>query len=496
MHRNLFTIILSLSFIATSESALAAYIVIDDDLMPTNTVAPQTQTFPPAHYVIPFNKGQSTLSISAKRILNGLTYQMRGATIRIVGRPDAYSKSQDTTTLSAVDRATNIRSHLTSQGIPTNNINIDIENTPANSHANSRFTNVDLYIARPAKRTPAQAVTQPTQNAQPAHPKKNWVYETLNIPFCATKSEPGPVAQSILNEATRKLSRAREIIVQGRVDKDSADTTIAYSRTDFLRKWLLRIGVPENQIKTEFQTAYRQSGYTNCGYSNISYKALQTTEETQYAQQEQQDEDEQTVKASVPANVATIQPVQVQPQTDPDMIPMSVIRRAFTMSDIARFDKINTLKLIENIHLVRQTNPNQTDEQIIIDLIIRQATPLPTETAKPAIAMPAPTATPPIVTAPAPTIIAATSTMRKESWMLDKNLTLRDNVDAWSKHAGWNPSVWDASNYYQITVTSTIEGDFPDILRQIADSTGLNICARKRERYVRVTDPKVPCDKY
>jgi len=488
MHRNLLPLILSLSFIAASESALAAYIVIDDDLMPTSAAVPETS--PPAHYVIPFNKGQSTLSISAKSILNGLTYQMRGATIRIVGRPDAYNKSQgaaaqDTPTLSAVDRATNIRSYLVSQGIPTNNINIDIENA-ADPHANSRITNIDLYIARPVNRTPVQIATQPTQNAQPASPKKKWVYETLNIPFCTTKSEPGPVAQGILNEATRKLSRARNITVQGRVDKDSADTTIAYSRSDFLRKWLLRIGVPENQIKTEFQTAYRQSGYTSCGYSNISYKVLQTIEEVQSAQQGQHDDDEQAVKTLVHAD--TIATPLTQSQIDPDMIPMSVIRRAFTMSDIARFDKINTLKLIENIHLVRQTNPNQTDEQIIIDLIIRQTAPLPTETAKPAIAITAPSI--------APTIIAATTTMRKESWVLDKNLTLRGNVDTWSKQAGWNPSVWDASNYYQITVTSTIEGDFPDILRQIADSTGLNICARKRERYVRVTDPKVPCDKY
>lgn len=494
MHRNLFiTLFLGLSCITFNESALAAYTVIDDDLMPTSaTAAPETS--PPAHYAIPFNKGESTLSTSAKSILGGLLYQMRGATIRIVGRPDAYNKSQDTTTLSAVDRATNIRSYLVSQGIPTNNINIDIENA-ADQHANSRITNVDLYIASPISKISAQSVQMAAQsipNTQPATPKRQWVYETLNVPFCALKTEPGPVAQGILNEATRKLSRAKNITVQGRADKDSADMTTAISRSDYLRKWLLRIGADENQIKVESQSAYRPSGYNNCGYSNISFKALQTSEEALAAQQEQRGDDQQTVKPTVPANAVAIPTVQAQ--TDPDMIPMSTIRRAFTLSDVARLDKANTLKLLENIHMVRQTNPNQTDEQIIIDLIIRQTASLPNEAVKSTAAMPpTPTNTVQPAAVPMPAIIAATSTVRKESWVLDKNLTLRGNVDAWSKQAGWNPSVWDASNYYQITVTSTIEGDFPDILRQIADSTGLNICAKKRERYVRVTDPNVSC---
>lgn len=91
--------------------------------------------------------------------------------------------------------------------------------------------------------------------------------------------------------------------------------------------------------------------------------------------------------------------------------------------------------------------------------------------------------------------VASPALVRKETWTLDAKLTLRDNLDAWSKLAGWNPSVWDASNYFQVTSASILEGGFPDILRQVADSTGLNICARKHEKYVRVTDANVPCTK-
>jgi hypothetical protein len=94
---------------------------------------------------------------------------------------------------------------------------------------------------------------------------------------------------------------------------------------------------------------------------------------------------------------------------------------------------------------------------------------------------------------PAPQFVATPSLVRNENWVLDNKLTLRDNVDAWSKLAGWKPSVWEAANYYQVTTTTKIGGGFPDVLRKIADSTGLNICAKTREKYVRITDANMPC---
>lgn len=95
--------------------------------------------------------------------------------------------------------------------------------------------------------------------------------------------------------------------------------------------------------------------------------------------------------------------------------------------------------------------------------------------------------------APAPQFVATPALIRNESWLLDRKLTLRDNLNAWLKTAGWNPAVWEASNLYEITATSTFEGGFPDILRKVADATGLNICAKTREKIVRVTDATVSC---
>jgi hypothetical protein len=106
-----------------------------------------------------------------------------------------------------------------------------------------------------------------------------------------------------------------------------------------------------------------------------------------------------------------------------------------------------------------------------------------------------PTLLPPPPSAPTPNPVPAPLPMiiQKQDWVLDKSMTLRDNINAWSTIAGWNPSVWEAANFYQITVTSTVKGEFPDVLRQIADSTGLNICVNMSKKVVRITDAAVSC---
>lgn len=103
-----------------------------------------------------------------------------------------------------------------------------------------------------------------------------------------------------------------------------------------------------------------------------------------------------------------------------------------------------------------------------------------------------PTPPPP---APAPNPVQAQLPMiiQKQEWILNKSMTLRDNIDAWLKIADWNPSLWEAANFYEITTTSTVNGGFPDVLRQIADSTGLNICVNNGKKTVRVTDSTASC---
>jgi hypothetical protein len=89
-------------------------------------------------------------------------------------------------------------------------------------------------------------------------------------------------------------------------------------------------------------------------------------------------------------------------------------------------------------------------------------------------------------------ILAITNAAPK-LWMLDKQMTLRENVDNWSRIAGWKPAEWEATNYYQVVSTTTVKGDFPEVLRKVAESTGLNICAKPRQKVVRITNSDKPC---
>jgi len=102
---------------------------------------------------------------------------------------------------------------------------------------------------------------------------------------------------------------------------------------------------------------------------------------------------------------------------------------------------------------------------------------------------PAPVVTPYAAPKVQPLPIAPQAT----SWRLDKNLNLRDNIDAWANHEGWKNAQWDASNLFQITTSTTVSGDFPGVLQQIADSTGLNICVNKHEKTIHVTDSSTSC---
>jgi hypothetical protein len=79
-------------------------------------------------------------------------------------------------------------------------------------------------------------------------------------------------------------------------------------------------------------------------------------------------------------------------------------------------------------------------------------------------------------------------------WLLDKQMTLRENVDNWSRIAGWNATQWEATNYYQVGSSTTVKGDFPEVLRKVAESTGLNICAKPRQKVVRITNSDTPCN--
>lgn len=305
---------------------------------------------------------------------------------------------------------------------------------------------------------------------------KSIITESISVPFCSGKSTTGPVAQRILNEALPKLWQAQKIVVQGWPDKKSH---IEEERTRFIIDWLARNGVSRSRIKDDTQRTFLYSQYFTCSDSTVTFTRAAPT-------QSYDTEESVPVVNSTSIYYPPVQnkPVEIAATTSNNSIAISTIRRIFSMSDLGKLSKTETLRLIEDFYAVKQTGNTNTDEQIVIDLVTKptqqvQNTSLPVSVQQP-------------VQQPS-LFLAIPALIRKQNWQLDKTLTLKDNLDAWAKLAGWNPVTWEAANFYQVTTSSVLEGSFPDVLRQIAEGTGLNICAKKREKQIRVTDSTVSC---
>lgn len=330
--------------ILASATANASYTVIDDDLLPTSALESRStqKAHAPEHFAVPFPREATLVGVSTRAVLDALLPQMRNATVRIVGRPDAQGYSNGKLSVIARNRAINMRDYLTRQGIPANNILIESDNSP-NPQPNGSSYPSDIYITRADGRGSSSRLASYATSAVPPEP-------ALVQParYAASQSQNVAPAPSAANPA-------RDQLIQ-----------------------FINQAVESGQM-----------------LPSVALKLLQT---------------------------------------------------------------------------LMEANSNNGLQQVSRQPAI-QSTRAP----------------------PAPQIVAAPALPRNERWVLDNKLTLKDNIDAWSKTAGWNPVTWEASNYYQVTTTSTIEGGFPDVLRKIADSTGLNICAKTRERYVRVTDANVSC---
>lgn len=105
------------------------------------------------------------------------------------------------------------------------------------------------------------------------------------------------------------------------------------------------------------------------------------------------------------------------------------------------------------------------------------------------------------------TLVSTSDTKSPQSWVLHKEYTLKKNLELWSIQRGWFPPLWDASNYFEVMASTTLQGSFSHVLELVANSfyrnpvhagdkmenQGLNICVNEYEQYIRVTDLSTPC---
>ncbi|HJV75118.1 MAG TPA: TcpQ domain-containing protein [Noviherbaspirillum sp.] len=270
--------------------------------------------------------------------------------------------------------------------------------------------------------------------------------QRYSIPFAKYRSPLTAAGRAKLDELIPAMKGARVRVV-GRFDAMAYTSgkleMLAYNRANMIRAYLMKNGIPASDITMEVDanpnpqpngTTYPSDLYI----SRADRYANQSSEASSYA---------------LPSKYQTAPQQQVSASGN-DARTIQYINQA------VQSGQMSPAVAVKLIQYIMDSKPGNA-------VLARPAVYQPTTQVRPEVSA--------------------------QPWTLDKALTLRENIDAWSKLAGWQPSQWDASNAYQVTVTTTLDGAFPDVLRQIADATGLNICAKKREKYVRVTDSTVSC---
>ncbi|KAA0178820.1 hypothetical protein FX016_23090 [Cupriavidus gilardii] len=78
-------------------------------------------------------------------------------------------------------------------------------------------------------------------------------------------------------------------------------------------------------------------------------------------------------------------------------------------------------------------------------------------------------------------------------WTLKGNSSLRENMDAWARAAGYAPPLWTTSNAYEVRYDKSFNGTFLEALAQVADAVpSLDFRVSQGRRTLQVQDAKRP----
>lgn len=325
----------------------------------------------------------------------------------------------------------------------------------------------------------------------------DWSADTFKVNFTKGSSAVGPLARPSVDDLIPRMQAASLIRIVGRPDSAAATEnkkqhSLGLARASALRAYLIRAGIPSEIIQVELDATGNPLASNGISQADIFISNRPDPRATTYqasapirAPQEQAIPHayrylNQEVEAPA-ARIMTAAPATVIPQAQ-------AIRNS---SDERLIQYIN--QAVQAGQMLPSVAAQILRSLVEANAATQQPAPAAAPAAAPAPQAPAPVLSPtPLYTASAPVRAVPA---RVERWVLDARLTLKDNLDEWSKASGWRPTNWEAANFYQVTSTTVLDGAFPDVLKRIADSTGLNICASPRDKYVRVTDSNVPCSK-
>lgn len=296
--------------------------------------------------------------------------------------------------------------------------------------------------------------------------------ESFRVGFLKGNSQVGPITRSFIDSLLPRMLNASRVSIVGRVDgakpaDNEKQLALALARASAVRNYLTKSGVPARIIQIEADTTGNGSASSGVSLADIQITSRPDPRAALVAQARTQVRAPQ--ESAIPH---AYRYVGMDAAQRPGAAPAEMPPQPGSTSDARLLQYINQAVLA-----------GQMSPAVALQLLrgIADSNGASASTSPPLQAPIAPLA--PAIPAP------------QERWVLDARRTLKENVDEWSRVSGWRPSIWQASNAFQVTSSVTLDGAFPDVLKRVADSTGLNICALPREKVVRVTDSNVSCNK-
>lgn len=349
-----------------------------------------------------------------------------------------------------------------------------------NAHATYTVIDDDLY--------PTAAVEARDRSS----PATDWSADKFKVGFTKGSTVIGPLARPFVDDLIPRLQAATRIRIVGRTDSASATENkkqhaLGLARASALRAYLVRAGIPSDIIQVEVDATGNPLASNGISQADIYISSRSEPRAAYPARAQIRAPQESAIPhdyrylnqdaGTTAARLMTSVPASVAPQAQP------IGNRASTDERVIQY--------------INQAVQSGQMLPSVAAQILRSLAEASNAAQQPApVAAPAPAFQSPVLPVSYPPTVPATpAPIRVERWVLDARMTLKDNLDEWAKASGWRPTNWEAGNFYQVTNTTVLDGAFPDVLKRIADSTGLNICAITREKYVRVTDANVPCRK-
>ncbi len=346
--------------------------------------------------------------------------------------------------------------------------------------------------------TPAMNQTQPlaAQAAQIAS-----LYE---IPFAKDRSPLTSAGRAALDVLIPQM-RNQMIRIVGRPDArmytEGKLAMLASNRANVIRNYLLHEGIPANSISTEIDNSPNPQTNGSVYPSHIYIGRIQEAGSAAQASQTN----------TTPYSLPTPQPVAA-PTPSYTTSPQPGAQQIQRASSLTFADKNAQALIIQFIS--RATQSGQMDSQAAMKMIqiISNAD---------AVGLPQPLGVDTVPQIPPqkekykPQVFEASrgygvppekpvapekskalfvsAAIRKAAWKVDSAKTLRENITNWALASGWSAPEWLASEDFNATRTTFLEGEFPDVLKQVSDKSGLNICVTRNPKGIRITDHNTSC---